>query len=225
MDDATKLEFHMLDHCANDELRDELRDYFRRYPFTVVAGLVDSDGNACNGLAYLETGAIELNRSLLNETSEQALHVYLHELAHVVANDAHTLDFAALAAGLQQHFHCRDVSRWRLNYDLHESDDNDWRTSEYAHLRRGGSVRAIAEPEVWIERRRASQEALAVERWREQNLWPNVAALVVAVVALAGIVAWPWVSELLSDRILMFSVGFVFALGVIASALLSVNNT
>lgn len=49
--------------------------------------------------------------------------------------------------------------------------------------------------------------------------------IVVAVVAVAGIVAWPWISELLSDRVLMFTVGFVVAAGAILWSLLSVNTT
>lgn len=223
-DDVLALEHHMLDHCQTDALRDELREYFRRYPFAVVAGLA-VDGDSCDGVANCETGEIELARSLLDATSERALHVYLHELAHIVANDGHTLVFAELATGLHQRFRCRDLSRRSITYDVHETTVDERQTSEFAHLRRGGSVRAIADPHAWIADRRASQEALAAERWRQQNLWPTVAALVVAVLAVAGIVAWPWVSEVLSNDLLMFTVGLVVAAGVILWSLLSVNNT
>ena len=214
----------MLDHCQTDALRAELRGYFRRHPFAVVVDLV-VDGDACGGVAWFETGEIELDRSLLDAPCAQALHVYLHEVAHIISNDVHTLDFATLAAGLQEHFRCRDTSRRRLAYDTHETTLGEWRTSEYTHLQRGGSVLPIADAANWIARRRASQEAREAEKWREQNLWPNLVALVVAVLAVAGIVAWPWISELLSDRILMFTVGSVIAAGAILWSLLSVNNT
>jgi hypothetical protein len=153
------------------------------------------------------------------------LHTYLHEVAHIIAHDVHTLDFAALAAGLQQRFRCRDTARWRLAYDTHETTAEDWKTSEFAHLRRAGSVLPIADPESWIERRRASQETREAARWHEQNIWPNVAALFVAVLTVAGIVAWPWVSSLLADDFLMFTIGFVVAAGAILWSLLSLNNT
>ena len=224
MNDIIKLELHMLDHCETDALRDELRGYFKRYPFTVVDEIIIDD-EPFVGLAHFETGGIELNKSLLDATSDQALHVYLHECTHIISNDGHTLGFASLAAGLQQRFRCRDTSRRRLNYDTQETTFDERRTAEFAHLRGGGSVRQIAEPERWIERRWASQEALAAARWREQNLWPAVAGLIVSVVAVAGIVAWPWVSEVLSNELLALSVGFVIAAGAILLALLSVNNT
>ena len=222
--EVVELEHHMLDHCVDDQLRDELRGYFRRYPFSVVDEIV-IEGEGFVGLADLGTGTIELSRSLRDVPCAQALHTYLHEVAHIIADDVHTLDFAALAAGLQQRFRCRDTARWRLAYDTHETTVDDWRTAEFAHLRRGGSVRAIADPHAWIERRRDSQEALTAERWREQNLWPSLVALAVAVVAVAGLAAWPWISELLANDFLMFGIGFAVAVGVFASALLSVNNT
>ncbi len=220
MDDITRLEFHMLDHCVDDQLREELRGYFQRYPFTVVDEItIDGDDRTFSGLAQLETGAIELNRSLLDAPSARALNIYLHEVAHIISDNGHTLNFAALAAGSQQHFRCRDTSKRRLAYDTQESTVDEWRTSEYTHLQRGGSVRPIADPVSWIERRRVSQEARDAARWREQNLWPNLLALTVAVVAVAGIVAWPWVSELFSNEMLTFAVGFVVAAGAILAAL------
>ena len=222
-DDVIALEHHMLTHCANNELRDELYSYFRRYPFALVDE-IDESGRF-SGCAHLDSGRIELVRRLADSSPERALHVYLHELAHIISNAGHTLDFASLAAGLQQRFRCRDMSRRSLVYDLHETGVNEWRSSEYAHLRRGGSVRAIGDPETWIDHRRASQEALAADRWRERYIWPNVAALIVSLVAVVGIVAWPWISALFSNEILTFTVGFVVAAGVILSALLSVNNT
>ena len=223
-EDVINLEHHMLDHCVDDQLRDELRGYFRRHPVTVVADLVVDD-EPCNGVAWFETGEIELDRSLLEAPSARALHVYLHEVAHIVSDSGHSLDFATLAAGMQQHFRCRDTSKRRLAYDTHETTVEECRTSEYAHLRSGGSVRAIADAESWVDRRRASQEARDAACWREQNLWPSLFALVVAVVAVAGIVAWPWISGLLADDVLMFGVGFVVAAGAIPWSLLSVNNT
>ena len=222
--DVIELENHMLGHCKTDELRDELRVYFKRYPFSVVDEIIIND-EPFAGVAHFETGGIELNKSLLDAPSGQALHVYLHECAHIIAVDGHTLGFAVLTAGLQQHFCCRDTSRRRLSYDTQDATVDERQTAEFAHLRRAGSVRQIAEPERWIERRRASQEALAAARWREQNLWPAVAGLIVSVVAVAGIVAWPWISEVLSNEFLAFSVGFVIAAGAILLALLSVNNT
>lgn len=197
--DVIKLEEHMLANTDGDAERcDELRGYFRRYPFSVVDNIVNG-GVAYDGYAWFSSGAIELSRSLLAAPPARALHVYLHELAHIVANDGHSLDFALLAARLQQRFRCRDTSRQSLRYDLHEATVDEWRTSEYAHLRAGGSVQALADPEVWIEHRRASREAREAELDRQRFLWPSLAALVVAGVVIGGCVFWPSISALFSS--------------------------
>lgn len=212
----------MLAHVDGDaELDAELRGYFRRYRFSVVANLVADDGMVCAGLADLDTGVIELSRTLLSASSSRALHVYLHELAHIIANDGHSLNFAVLAARLQERFHCRDVSRWRLQYDTHETTADEWRWSEYLHLRSGGSVPALTDPEDWIKHRRQCREVREAELERQRAVWPALLALVVAVVVVSGIALWPWVSGLISNDIATFFAGLLLVAWAIWSALLS----
>lgn len=203
----------MLDYCENSALRAELAEHFRRHPFTVVPEIFD-DGQHWGGEADLETGEIRLSGCITNQPDGCLLHTYLHELAHIVANDGHSLDFAMLAAGLQRHFNCSDSSTTRVRYDTHETPVHE-RESPCFGVLFAGAVPEIADVDVWRERQRERNH----RSFLQKNIYPGVVGAVVFAFVIAGYLAWPLLLSLISNQFLTFGVGFLVAVSAIAAGL------
>ena len=197
-------------HGESLRLRRELLDLFLRHPFTIE----DLSKQGWDGVAWLETGAITLNRALLNKSSSRALNVYLHEVAHVRSSEVHTVDFAVMCAGLQRRFHCHDVRS--AVYDTHEAVAHDRRSFVYRELHAGRVFSsAVANPDGWLAVRRAAREHEEDMRL----LLPSLVALGVAVAALAVWSAWPWLRPLAESPAMVFCVGLLAVVVPVVNAL------
>ena len=180
---------HMLAHLDSigdaDERRaltDALQAYFYRYPL-----LVEEIPGGFAGIAHLDTGKIEIDPSELQRASARALATYLHEIAHLVCHDGHSVEFATLCAGMQKHFHCHNPES--VAYDTHEAPSLDRQSYAMKKLR-FNEVKPIADPNAYITHTRA---ATARQNWLERQLMPNLVALAVASTALAVLLGWPWI--------------------------------
>ena len=194
---------HMLAHldriADGDERRalmQELHAYFYRYPFSV-----EEIEGGFSGWAVFETGEITIAPRQLQSSCSDALNTYLHEIAHIICCDGHSVEFATLAAGMQKRFRCHDPAS--IKYDTHEAVARDRQSYEYQQLRLN-AVRPITEPETYISTTRA---VTAHRNWFERQLLPNLVALAVVSALFAGYVFWPWVKLFLQNDAAMFATG------------------
>ncbi len=208
---VTAMREHMLAHLDSisdaDErqaLTKELQAYLWRYPFSVE----ELEGDFV-GRAHLDTGEIEIDPSELQRASAPALATYLHEVAHLVCHDGHTVEFATLCAGMQKHFHCHNPAS--VTYDTHEAPSLD-RQSYAMKTLRFNEVKPIADPNAYITHTRA---VAARQNWLERQLMPNLVALAVASTALAVLLGWPWIRLFFQNDIATYLAG----VGVVAMAL------
>ena len=203
----------MLDYCENSALRAELAEHFRNHPFTVVQDLFD-EGQYWDGEADPVTGEIRLSSRVADRPAGYVLHTYLHELAHIIAPEGHTLDFALLAAGLQRHFNCSDDSPWRVRYDTHETPRHERGSPDFQAVF-AGRVPEITDVDAWRERQRERNH----RSFLEKNLYPALVGIVVFSFVIACYLAWPLLIPLFSNQFLTFGVGFLVAVSAIFAGL------
>ena len=207
---VTPMREHLLAHldtvADSDERRaltQELQSYFYRYTFSVkeIPG-------AFAGWAVFETGEITIAPWQLQAASAEALNTYLHEIAHVICKDGHTIEFATLCAGMQKHFHCHAAAS--VDYDTYEALALDRQIYAMEKLR-CDAVKPIADPNTYIANTRA---VAARQNWFQRRLMLNLLALAVSCAALAMLVFWPWIRQFFQNDIATYLAG----VGVVATA-------